>query len=756
MDEADCSRGRFTQPPTFTLRRIWPHVLLFLIFAFVLVPPTNATIVVPLSEDALIEDAVAIVLGHVTAIQGNYDQTHGLIFTNVTLTIEEVLKGEIPVSQITLRQPGGSIGNLHSWVVGSPQFTLGEKVLLFLRLDRDGNLRVAHLYQGKFTVSRDLASGEEFAAREIPPGVHARHGFPAGSSSGPGEKETHRLRDFTDRIRHHLSEIPSRPSQYPAALTLTPGGTPGTTVGALQENFTFMGPARWFEPDSGLPVSMKINPSGEPLAPTNGFDQIRQALQAWSNVEGSSFRYQDGGFTEAAGFRSDGVNAVSFRDPDGILDPPVGCMGTYAVGGFHYTPWETRVVNGTTFWRIDDGDLVVNDGLAGCGFYESFANLAEAATHELGHVLGLDHSSDPSATMYYVGHFDGRGAALRQDDIDGLIAIYPGVTVTLVTDKSTPQQVGTTITFTATASDGIPPYQYKWWLTTDNWQTWSLLRDWGENTYAWTPTVPASYQVGVWARSSGTTADAPQATRGLAFTITAPLPPTITGLTASLASPQVVGTPITLTATVTGGVTPQQCKWWLTTDNWAHYSAYTDWQPCTTPVPWTPTVPASYQVGVWARSSGTTADAPQATRGLAYEIEANVAGNWNYTESGTITYTYTYAGMTETETEPVGGSGVVTVVQNLKNVSWTSPGTSYGRSGTITGNYVQVTGIACAAIAGADVIFTQNVYTAQGAVSADGRTLNLTGSGSCQGTGTVGGIPFNFRGSGSSTVVMTR
>src|SRR5262249_19143811 len=71
------------------------------------------------------------------------------------------------------------------------------------------------------------------------------------------------------------------------------------------------------------------------------------------------------------------------------------------------------------------------DGLGGC---ISLISLEEITTHELGHVIGLGHSSenqnepDPSlrdATMYYLAHLDGRGASLRPDDIAGVSALYP-------------------------------------------------------------------------------------------------------------------------------------------------------------------------------------------------------------------------------------------------------------------------------------------------------------------------------------------
>src|SRR5207237_5415684 len=97
------------------------------------------------------------------------------------------------------------------------------------------------------------------------------------------------------------------------------------------------------------------------------------------------------------------------------------------IGEFFRSTTESRVVNFTTFMGIMDGDVVFNDGWQVCGFYDTFANFAELATHELRHVLGLGHSTDVTATMYATAHFDGRGAALKADDLAGLRSIYPAV-----------------------------------------------------------------------------------------------------------------------------------------------------------------------------------------------------------------------------------------------------------------------------------------------------------------------------------------
>ena len=422
--------------------------------------PAAATVVVPVAEADLVAQSSAVVLGRVTAIESHADR--GRIYTNVTLSIDETLKGD-SVPSLTVRLLGGQVGDYAAWIEGSPEFRRGERVLVFVTAHRDGTARVAHFYQGKFSIVRD-ASGEDMAVRETPAGVR----LPSGAAAPATAPQ--RLRRFRDAIRAHVhAQAAGR------GRPLTSATAPATASSQANDTFALLGsPSRWFEADAGQPVRMLTNGSGEPLAPGSGFSQIRDALAAWSGVAGSSFRYDDGGLTSAGGFRNDGVNAISFRDPLGDMDPPVNCTGTLAYGGY-FRSGEARVLNGQSFYRIIEGDVVFADGWNGCGFYETYANLAEVATHELGHVLGLDHPTDTDATMYAYAHFDGRGASLHASDLAGLRYLYPAAAVTLSvalagagsgTVTSTPAGIacgsdctegyapGTAVTLTATPAAG--------------------------------------------------------------------------------------------------------------------------------------------------------------------------------------------------------------------------------------------------------------------------------------------------------------
>ena len=383
----------------------------------------DATIMVPTEDHQLIRQASTIVLGQITKIDSHWYAAKTQIYTHIGVRVEEVLKGELSEGEVTVKQLGGTVGGLRSWIFGSPEFVVGERVLLFLTANPDGTLRVLSLYQGKFSVVLNSQTGEQFIYRESSPqGVRqlARSG-----TSGDSAIATAEMRP----LARFKAEIASRLAQEQASARSGSLPVLAPSAGDIvesHERYTFLGsPSRWFEPDNATTVSLFMNSQGEPSAPGGGFEQIRSAYQAWNTVIGSTFRFLDAGFTSAQGFAFDGINAVSFGDPLGQIDPPQSCSGTLAIGGFFRSTTQTGVANGQTFFRILEGDLVFADGWQGCGFYENFNNLAEVATHELGHVLGLGHSSDPNATMFAFAHFDGRGAALQTDDIAGINFIYP-------------------------------------------------------------------------------------------------------------------------------------------------------------------------------------------------------------------------------------------------------------------------------------------------------------------------------------------
>lgn len=195
----------------------------------------------------------------------------------------------------------------------------------------------------------------------------------------------------------------------------------------------------------------------------------------------------------------------------------------------------------------------------------------------------------------------------------------PTVTaITLAANKTAPQAVNTTVTFTATPAGGQSPYQYRWAVW--NGSAWTVSAWGSSNTYAWTPTsVNSGYKVEVRVRSAWDTG-APELTKSMDFPISAAI---ISGLTNTpdKAAPQLPGTTITFTAAATGGTAPYQYRWAVW--NGAAW-AVTAWSTSNTYV-WTPaTANASYKVEARARSAGSAAG-PEATRSVDYPINAKVA-----------------------------------------------------------------------------------------------------------------------------------
>src|SRR5437868_8682439 len=119
-------------------------------------------------DDDMIIGARAIVIGQVRSLACRLDAEQDRVFTYVTLDIEETLKGAINERRIVFKEEGGEVAGQGSFIYGTPQFTRGERVLLYLDTWRDGSLRTYQMAFGKLTIVEDADSNEPTILRADP------------------------------------------------------------------------------------------------------------------------------------------------------------------------------------------------------------------------------------------------------------------------------------------------------------------------------------------------------------------------------------------------------------------------------------------------------------------------------------------------------------------------------------------------------------------------------------------------------------
>jgi hypothetical protein len=227
-------------------------------------------------------------------------------------------------------------------------------------------------------------------------------------------------------------------------LVLVPAGADAqaSAVAALQRAYPEAQPLRDGPQSSGftttglvwdaLPVAVNYNNAGAAISGAQS--ELTAAMGTWTDVATSNFAFVSGPDTT--------------RCPSLVKE----CPGPQQYDGKNDVGWINIAdpsVLGVTWYStsVDEFDMAIDNAnftwVNGCaGSY----SLQTVYLHEVGHALGLGHSSIVEAVMY--AYYGGPRCSLHQDDIDGVSSLYPEAgtpppTATPSTPAATPTPAAT-------------------------------------------------------------------------------------------------------------------------------------------------------------------------------------------------------------------------------------------------------------------------------------------------------------------------
>lgn len=120
----------------------------------------DATTVEKLGARELVAKSPVVVHATAVASESRWNADRTLVVTETRLRVHTALKGDVS-GEVSVLQPGGTVGKLRVEVPGVAPFVPGEEAVLFLAENPAGERFVQGASQGRFDVAVDRFSGRK-------------------------------------------------------------------------------------------------------------------------------------------------------------------------------------------------------------------------------------------------------------------------------------------------------------------------------------------------------------------------------------------------------------------------------------------------------------------------------------------------------------------------------------------------------------------------------------------------------------------